>query len=105
MVVGIAELVVDHHQPLGVVADRVFPGHRDAAMHLDRLFRDLPGDATRQVLGLACFLPWSGVPHGCGGGDDDGPRPVRSRSTGPRCGAAGPGKLPMGLPNWVRVPR
>ena len=30
--VFVAELVVDHHQPLGVVGERQLPGHADAAV-------------------------------------------------------------------------
>src|SRR5690606_36919458 len=38
VVVFVAELVVDHHQPLGVVRQRQFPGHADAAVQLDAFF-------------------------------------------------------------------
>src|SRR5256885_8045028 len=31
----VAELVVDHDQALGIVGQGQFPGHADAAMHLD----------------------------------------------------------------------
>ena len=40
MVVGVAELAVDHAEVLEVVADVVLVGHRDAAVDLHRLLAD-----------------------------------------------------------------
>src|SRR5437879_6488540 len=40
MVIGVAEGVFDHGQPLEVVADLGLLGHADAAMELDRLLTD-----------------------------------------------------------------
>src|SRR5271170_4410816 len=40
MIVGVAKGVLDHGQPLEVVADPGFLGHADAAMELDRLLAD-----------------------------------------------------------------
>ena len=40
MIVGIAKAVLDHGQPLEVVADLGLLGHADAAMQLDRLLAD-----------------------------------------------------------------
>src|SRR3546814_704331 len=38
VVVFVAQLVVDHDQALGIVRQRQFPGHADAAVQLDALF-------------------------------------------------------------------
>ena len=51
VMVGVAELVVDHDQALGVVGQSVVPGHGDAAVELDRLLRDQAPDAPHEVLG------------------------------------------------------
>src|SRR5882724_7212715 len=40
MIIGVAKTVLDHGQPLEVVADLGLHGHADAAMELDRLLAD-----------------------------------------------------------------
>src|SRR3984893_10174160 len=40
VIVGIAKGVLDHGEPLEIVADLGFHGHADAAMQLDRLLAD-----------------------------------------------------------------
>src|SRR4051794_1518470 len=40
MVGGIAEQMLDHHAAPEVMADRIFLGHADAAMQLDRVLRN-----------------------------------------------------------------
>src|SRR5450631_3295317 len=40
VIIGIAKGVLDHGEPLEVVADLGFHGHADAAMQLDRLLAD-----------------------------------------------------------------
>jgi hypothetical protein len=47
----VAELVVDHHQPLGIVGQRQFPGHADAAVQLDALLGHPRADAADAELG------------------------------------------------------
>ena len=46
-----SEGVLDRGQPRRVVADRVFRGHADAAVQLDRLLRDVPARPADLQLG------------------------------------------------------
>ena len=51
MVIGGAERVVDCGESGGVVADRIFGRHPDAAVQLNRLLRDVAPGATDLQLG------------------------------------------------------
>ena len=51
MVIFVAELVVDHHQTLGVAGQRQLPGHADSAMHLDAFLGHRRAKAGDAVLG------------------------------------------------------
>ena len=53
MVVCIAQLMVDHDHALGEMRHGQLPCHANAAMHLDRFFRDQLTDPANQVL-AAC---------------------------------------------------
>ncbi len=48
---GVAEQMLDDHAPAKIVADRVFLGHANAAMQLDRVLRNEPGRLTNANLG------------------------------------------------------
>ena len=50
MVIGIAELMVDHGQTLGEMRQGIFPSHGNAAMQLDGFLSDQPTHAADEVL-------------------------------------------------------
>src|SRR4029078_13093293 len=50
MMVFVTELMVDHDEALGIMRKRKFPGHADAAVHLDAFFGHAGADAADAVL-------------------------------------------------------
>ena len=49
MMIGIAKAVVGHHDPFGDMGQFVFLRHRDAPVHLDRIFGHQTARAAHQA--------------------------------------------------------
>ena len=51
MMVFVAQLMIDHDQPLGVMRERQLPRHADAAMELDGFAREARADLPDRMFG------------------------------------------------------